>query len=310
MRERRPATLDAPVQEFDSLTDFRQDQHALPSGRFSVGLNDRPVDFQLVPRDSDALIITYHGAILADVSLPWFTGKGVTSQTGASWLSVSDPALHYDPALTLGWYAGTVNKPTLQCHIAAVIEEVATRLGASHLIFMGVSGGGFSALEASIRFPGSVAVVGNPQTAIKNYVPTQVQRYVDAAWSGKSPFEVNSTTRVVHDLNRAFTAASNTVAYLQNSRDAFHISMHLLPFFKKNADTGRAWLLMDAWGSPVGDGHIPPPKTLMADILTQLAAAQGDWSRVLDEAGFDNAVDPSTLRQRAADSVQRVDEQD
>lgn len=248
----------------------------MPAGVLCVG-GVLPIDMHHVPSDGPTMVVCFHAALVGEVRLPFLTGAGVTADLPASRLSLSDPTLYLSDDLALSWYAGSRHQPDLQDRLAQVVRHTATVTGARHLVFFGASGGGFAALEMAHRFPGSLALVMNPQTSILRYHPEPVARYTATAWGGT----MGDTARA--DLADVYaTDADVTVAYMQNATDTFHIDNHLAPFLSAHADQARVHTLMGEWG----EGHVVPPKDLIRSVLTAAVAANGKWSGALDGQGF------------------------
>ena len=68
----------------------------------------------------------------------------------------------------------------------------------------------------------------------------------------------------------------NHILYVQNSRDA-HMRVHCIPFARALGAHRKLGYRIGSWGS----GHVPPPKADLRRILASIAAAGGDWDRVL-----------------------------
>lgn len=285
MRTRRPGTDKQPLQDFDSIEQLASSD-SLVTGRIGITYAEHPVDFYLRDNASDTLVVSFHGAALKTVSLPWHAGNNVMSGVPSKWLAVSDPSLLFDEDLNLAWFAGSKYQSNLQSFIAEAIDEIVQKVGARHLIFFGSSGGGFAALEMSRRFPGSLVIPMNPQTSIGKYFEVAVNRYLDKAWSVEnlSSTNLNSTS---HDLVEAYSGDhSNTIAYVQNTRDAFHIKNHQKPFFGKIKGSPRLWVKTGSWGDPKKTGHVIPPKEEVNRILTQFATSGGEWDSVMQALEF------------------------
>lgn len=295
LRGRRPGTDSNPVTEFGKLDTFLQQEH-IPSGRFSIGYGGLPVDFTYTDNGATTTVICFHGAIQTTVALPWHVGETVVNEGGANWLAVSGPSLIYGGGLKLAWYAGSCTQPELQQLITDVIAHVQKVTGVEHLVFFGTSGGGFAALEYSRRFPGSLALPVNPQTAITRHRPSTVNLYTDTVWPGNSPLASQSENHIRYDQTVEYVESfPNTVAYLQNSRDEYHITQHLLPFLRTVGGHPSLRLLMGAWGDPARSTHVPPEKPQLVRILTELVAAEGDWLPALQRVGFSDDTDPSLI---------------
>lgn len=289
MRERRLSTSDDPVTEFSNLNEFEAST-TIPSGRIAIGFKGIPVDFLFEDRGYTTTVIAFHGAVMTTVNLPYHIGSGVLADVPANRISISDPSLTLGGELKLGWFAGSEDQLGLQEFLGAVVAKIADTSNTENLVFFGASGGGFSALELSRRFPSSLAVAINPQTSISKYWKPAVDLYVEVAWRGKNPFVPNST-QLVHDLVETYPEyPNNTIAYIQNRRDTPHVKNHYRPFVDKIKDSGRVWELIGSWGNVGTTGHTPPPKDITAMILNQVASSNGKWDIGLNQAGFVKAT--------------------
>lgn len=107
------------------------------------------------------MVFSFHGNTPRnpDLKLPVFTGL--------------NPTLYLDPDLKLAWYAGSSGWD-LQSLLKCVLRKIATVARSNDLIFLGGSGGGFASLYCAASFPGSLALVWNPQTDIGAYSPPHV----------------------------------------------------------------------------------------------------------------------------------------
>ncbi len=259
----------------------------VPPGILSIGSNGVPIDVMNSPADSDTTIVSLHGAIDSQAPLPMLVGFGVTRGLPASRIFISDPSLYISEKLGLSWYAGSMVQVDLQRQLVSIIERIVASTNSKNLIFFGSSGGGFAALALSRQFSGSLALAMNPQTSLAEYYPTAVDRYLSNAWSvddgdlGKLPNSVQ------HDLVSAYIDGfENTVGYMQNVRDFFHIQKHLIPFINGVPSNPNVYVLMERWGEDGGDGHVPAPKDKIQEILTAAASCSGDWDSGLSAVGF------------------------
>lgn len=120
------------------------------------------------------MVFSFHGNTPRNPDLkPVFTGLNVTRELDASFVALSDPTLYLDPDLKLAWYAGSSGWD-LQSLLKCVLRKIATVARSNDLIFFGGSGGGFASLYCAASFPGSLALVWNPQTDIGAYSPPHV----------------------------------------------------------------------------------------------------------------------------------------
>ena len=285
MGPKRPTTIAGPARQFESISEL-SGLKVVPDGWFALDFNGHPVDFQFRNHHSSTLVVTFHGAAQKNVDLPWFTGRNITDGAPAKWLALSDASLQFESALKLSWFAGSKYQPLLQSFNARVIETVRTISNAEHVIFIGASGGGFAALEASFRFPDSLAIPMNPQTSIRQYYENFVAQYVELAWSAAS-VDDPAFSPVAHDLVSTYSAGhSNTIAYIQNTRDMFHISRRQRPFFENLSNSDYLWTMEGSWGNPSKSGHVIPPIDEVRRILRLATASEGDWASALSEGGF------------------------
>lgn len=285
MRSRRPHTLGDPLVEYSSIEEF-ESSAGIPCGRFSVMFKGIPVDFLYDNRGYDTTIVCFHGAVDVKVNLPWHTAEGVMKDVAANRLAISDPSLVLGDGLKLAWFGGSSKQVGLQGFIEQVIRAVNNKASNQHVVFFGGSGGGFSSLEMSERFSGSLALPMNPQTSIAKYVASHVNRYVDKAWASERPFTEDQAL-LRHDLPALYPEIPpNTIGYVQNTRDSFHIEEHQKPFIERVGASGKVWTLMEAWGDPARSGHVTPPKEVTAKFLKVVAACNGEWETGLKIAGF------------------------
>lgn len=270
----------------------------VPQGRFVVPDRGVPVDFLYEPvANAKTTVIFFHGAVLGTISLPWHPGERIVENVRANRLAISDPSLALDDShrLTLGWHAGSSQQPALQRFIELVVRRISEVTGIQNLVFIGGSGGGFAALETSRRFGGSVVVAMNPQTSIGRYNPEAIDRYVDLSWGVDSLQDISPFA--THDLVQAYPShPTNTVAYVQNTRDKNHVEFHQIPFFEKVGESRDVLMLMDSWGDPEGSGHVIPPRNTVRDIVRYLVASNGEWRKALVGLGFNHLTSALTVR--------------
>src|SRR5699024_565358 len=101
------------------------------------------------------------------------------------------------------WYAGNQQQPDLQTSLIKIISKLADDLRTERLVFFGGSGGGFAAMFFSYHFPGSLALVFNPQTKIANYSKIATRAYAQKAFGVPKDISHPLTkipTNIVKDL--------------------------------------------------------------------------------------------------------------
>ncbi|WP_278235351.1 hypothetical protein [Isoptericola sp. AK164] len=268
------------VYDFPSLDSF------LSAEKISTGIqciNDGglPIDMHYTSASSRTLVVVFHGAAAENVRLPWLIGQGVTKDIGVSRLFISDPSLYLTPEVKLSWFAGNHAQPDLQHKLVQIVSRVAQAAGADYLVFLGGSGGGFAALKLSHAFPGSLAVPMNPQTLLERHHPTTLGKYAQHCWNGAA--FVDLPRNIVTSLPALYAQGTpNTVAYLQNDDDEFHIRNHLNPFIDSLPPDAMVGLLRRPWG----ERHQPPPRDLVRHLMRRAAEVEGDWQLMLDTEGF------------------------
>lgn len=232
----------------------------------------------LQARADAPLVVVFHGATEKDFRLPFLSGQTVTAGLPVSKLFLSDPSLYLSPDLALCWFAGNEYQPNLMGDLRSIINKVLAVTGGDRVITIGGSGGGYASLRMAMALgPKAAAVVMNPQTDPRRYLPHVVTAYSTLAWPTRGlPDGLDLCTT----LGGLTAETSPTFYYLQNSQDLSHVHGHLDPFLKAKGFDGKGWLLMGEWG----DGHIPPPKPVIRRTL-ELALAEPAPEQLLDE-GF------------------------
>ena len=212
-------------------------------------------------KEGTPLLVILHGAANEDVRLPFLSGQSISKDLPVSKLSISDPSLYCDPKLNLSWFAGNEYQPRLVEDLAAIISKVSVHCKAPRIVLLGGSGGGFAAINLAARLSNATAVAMNPQTDIFRYHANHVKAYIDLAWAGDRERFI---TQDVHNLSSAIKASETkpTIVYLQNSNDTFHAINHLQKFTSEVANV-PFYKLQAPWR----DGHTPPPKSLISQVL-------------------------------------------
>lgn len=232
----------APINQFDELDAIpihsaSRLRRTLPGGA--------PLDALVVNRGTSAVVVALHGATdRSRTVLPRFEWLRSLVAHDVSSIFFADPALHLSPRLALAWYTGWADVD-VHDEVARWSLKIAETLRASRIIFMGASGGGFAALQASSLLPGSEALAFNAQTDIARYRVNGefwgAQRdYITAVWpsvwsslstpeSFKDGRWADLTGDRVSAVRRYATDRRNLVHLVQNEEE-FHYHEHFLPF--------------------------------------------------------------------------------
>lgn len=287
---RNYARYGASTTFFDSVEEFLSSPVPTSSSEEAEAISIRYgaafMDVLVEDRGADVTIVLFHAAIdPAKTSLPVFIGRQMVEGIDANLVYISDPSL--DRGASIGWFTGDESRPFQEdltsclTHIFASFhsDAPAQEVG-QKTIFFGASAGGFAALYFSRRFPGSLAVVSNPQTHIGRYLEPQVKAYRKKCWSSRKLSETTMTFDLVTEYGKGF---ENYVAYLQNEDDELHYTQHYLPWSQAVTERPQQWrLLLGDWG----EGHAPAPQMLLTGILGYAASLAGDWERLFEDEMF------------------------
>lgn len=284
MRERLIDNTVHRVTEFASTEKFLQADH-VPPGISTIYDGGLPIDVLVSPSSSPTTIVFFHGAIEPHFTLPVLSGLGISGGLDANRVFISDPSLVLDETLLLAWYAGNSQQPHLQSVLTRILKKIVSSLESQRVVFFGGSGGGFASLFFASQFDNSLAIAFNPQTNIQKYMASAVRAFAEKAFGvvpGQSHPLDHIPDAVIYDLCELYTSPrSAKIAYLQNLNDKAHIDSHLSPFTETIHPDNELLLLTEPWN----EGHTPPPKELLTDILN-LSVSSNDWLIDLQALGF------------------------
>lgn len=240
------------------------------------------LDAALTRRDSDTLIVTFHGALdRAKYTIPRFERARTTEPFGTSCLYWADPSLWLDESLSLAWYtgAGDLDLPALLADRSLAVARI---LGARRIIFTGSSGGGFAALQTSALVHGSTALVFNPQTSISRYWQTVQRKYLDicqpAAIKGSADdfdfsYDWSESLDDRFSAVRRYTASTqNDVHYWTNTND-WHHTKHFRPFRDAERRGAPQTSRLAAHAYAGAKGHHTPSSDLFSEAMAQCLAS-------------------------------------
>lgn len=277
------------VTEHQSVTAFLTAK-GLGSGIHSILGGESPIDLLIRARRGAPMIFSFHGSLprAADLKLPVFAGLDVTRNLDASLVAISDPTLHLDGRLRLGWHAGSAGL-RMQTILPTILNRLTEIFDAPRVLFLGGSGGGYASLYYAADFPTSLAIAWNPHTDIRSYEPSHVEDFgrVAFGWNGIVETRERLAERIDCSLIPVYLPdARNLVLYLQNNTHG-HVLSQMRPFLAAlGADvtplrigaevnarvTTNVWLNLAPWG----DGHASPPPEFLAALLREVLAA-ADW---------------------------------
>lgn len=150
----------------------------------------------------------------------------------------------------------------------------------------------------SRRFPNSLALVMNPQTTLSRYYRGLVRHYLDTCWDGLESLS-SLPEAASFDLAEAYPKElKHTIAYMQNTRDKHHVENHALPFMEHVGADHNVFMMLGAWGDPMGKGHVLPPNEMRRNILRQLVNSRGQWKETLLNLDFDHYISTDMIKEK------------
>lgn len=245
--------------------------------------NGYPLDLYVENQGAATTLVSFHAALgSSGLKPPVFTGRAISQSSGMNRIFVSDPGLLAGADLGLAWYLGT-NTLNATALLTEAVRGLQERMGGQHLVFFGMSGGGFAALNLSHEFPGSLAVPVNPQTKILDYAEVHWDAMARACFNAGSVEQARAVleSHPRADQRRLYTEGfTNTVIYVQNTADA-HVSSQLIPWFEAISWRDQAMIHFGSWGT----GHVPPPAPVLREMLDAVAEVNGDWAKLAEKWG-------------------------
>jgi hypothetical protein len=250
----------------------------------SVPLENRlTLDFYARLGRSDELVVTFHGAYRKDQYLyPRFERVRSLEKKFPAHIAFADPTLRLDPSkrMLLSWYLGGPGWDPMD-DILRVITRAKGRTGSKHLLFIGGSGGGHTALRISAHVPGSLAYVQAPATDINRCFPTAKKNYFSTVWPQWDPERLLAGFPERFNMPRLYRRRrpDNFVYYAQSTRDPHYLETHFAPFRDELAlspsgadePRGTTWLALYD-GVKEGHGAMTPP-----EFSDHLVSALGWW---------------------------------
>ena len=272
----RVGASDAPLERIVSLV--ARGRLATPRGcvvrEGSPPFATRVLHYGTKRVSGDPLVVTFHGALNpANKQKHGFFEGGflvaLGGPIGATIVGVGDPSVSVFPSLRAGWYQGHSGQAVAD-ELTELVAALVAGIRPSRLVFVGGSSGGHPALVQSFRFPGSACVMVNPHTCISRYRRLHVRDYRQMCWPELAEDAALAAVAVddVADLYRG--GHENTIVYLQNSRDEFHVRGQMVPFLRRLPDHQR--LVMQCMGFDGFDGHKFPRNEWRRWVLAVLAA--------------------------------------
>lgn len=318
------ALRDAAVQTADNAPEYDERHHAQIREWASIdefnAVQDGRVHHVVAPgpgqvfhlrsliqkNDSDTLLVISHGALpRAKYSLPRFEWLASLESRSENLMFLADTALENFDDLELAWFTGN-EADNLSARYAQLVNRAARQLGATKILFMGGSGGGFASLALAAQTPGSRALVFNPQTNVRKYWNKAVNHYVTRLFTTFTSASQLATLGSRTDVTKCYAPLglkNHQVIYVQNDDDGHHLVQHLEPFANAVgmrpepgvSDDGNVRILIDHfgeghsmpyrlvlnpcvdiglanWGEPLTEDRSLPANTILSDLLAELGA--------------------------------------
>ncbi|WP_162150364.1 hypothetical protein [Paenarthrobacter nicotinovorans] len=229
------------------------------------------LDCLVEPRNSDVLIVALHGALNREVyTLPRFEWMATLQSRPESLLFLSDTALEFHQDLKLAWYTGD-SSDNLTARYGALIRTIAVQCGASRVVLLGFSGGGFAALALAPLIAGSIALAFSPQVSIGKYYGVFADAYATALYPEFQSFdsvEAEFPLRVNLAALYSNPSVSANFVYVQNSGDSHHLKQHFTPFREVTGKRPGAHFILEH----ESDSHTAPSKELVNKMLDDCLA--------------------------------------
>ena len=290
------------LEAFLGTTDVQSGVHSIPLGEFA-GKHIK-YDFLIAAKSGTVLLCHFHAAApQGGITLPIFGGMGVTSSLTTSMFVPSDPTLALDTSMRIAWHFGCEGIP-LQAITVSIVKKLQRQLDASRVVTWGGSGGGFAAIRVARDIPDSIALAWNSQSDIAKYELGHVNRYLRTAFpslapDGALPAGAGQFSSLCTEEFR--DGYKGRILYLQQCTD-WHVRAHLKPFLagfcgkalSEVSDsstfsgfvTEQLYLHLDHWG----EGHVPPSKDVISEILRLLARGPTDADHHEKVAGFPGKI--------------------
>ena len=237
----------------------------------------------------DRLFVGFNGAVNRDAEKDprdVFQRRTWAESIEASSLFISDPTLLRSNTIQIGWGQGSSFTQPLaamsQC-VDFVRQQVDIKSNNS-ILFFGSSAGGFQAIQAHSRFPGSRFLVNNAQFDWSKYFQKYVDQVLRSSHSGKSvktllaeeKSTVNALTRFIEfDLPFSGDYWINTASRIDFSAQLPVVDSFIKDRAKKRTNEGFDFSVHYYFDSK--SGHMPMPKDRSLSLINaSLSKIPGD----------------------------------
>lgn len=191
-------------------------------------------EFLIRPKQkTSSLFVLFSGdAIRKKYTPPVFQRWSWSKHFPGHCIYFSDPILHLNENIGLGWYSGTKEQDALGT-IVMIVREVADYLGIApeNIVSYGSSGGGFAALRFTHLLGQGATICINPQITTFKYIPRHFRRYLRVCYPGMTAEDViEAFSEKLSLISLGDRMRNQKIIYVQNLLDNHHVEEHFKPF--------------------------------------------------------------------------------
>lgn len=265
----RPTAYPLPIVSHTSRLSFTE--RPTRTAIHTVAAGPLLLPLALDPADGETLTVLFQGAIdRARIHLPIFQRwrHQVEMEAGPT-LAFADPTLDLSPSLGLGWHLGT-ERTDLTPVIAEAIRTTAESLGVRHILLVGGSGGGFTALNVGTLVEDAVVVAFSPQVDLREYSARLTKGAMEAALGLSRVPDSGSSLRRVNAIERMRRERIYPRSVIVSNRgDAHHVTHHETPLREAYARAGHNKRI-ETVDVDLGAGHRAPDNELYSELLASV----------------------------------------
>ena len=268
-RRWRPTYYPMPMQHHGTTFSLESPPRDTRIHTLDCGPLTLPIAIQ--PTRGDVLTVLFQGAVdRAKLRLPTFVRWTSQLEMNAGpTMAVADPTLDLSSSMRLGWYLGT-GVSDLVPRIAKAVKNTAEALGATHIVLVGSSGGGFAALQVGACLPQAVVVAMSPQTDLRKYSTRLVQAALEPALglsrvTGKG-IPARRLSVAIRNVRRS---SFPRVELISNPGDQVHVKHHERPLRQAYAAAGHT-ARFTTTKIDLGPGHRSLDNSTYRDVMSRL----------------------------------------
>lgn len=227
---------------------------------WSVDLGELVLSSYNAEASGDTLVVYFHGATdRTRHATPRYERLRSFATIGQGPLMFfADPTLDFDARMILSWFIG--NEATnIHREMAQMISAYAQKQKVKHVVLVGNSGGGFTALQVSSFLDGVEVLSVNGQVDLGNYQTRIVDPAYRAVYGVSADSETVSSDPRFNIIKRLQDRGfNNRVMMYQNTGDDHHMKDHYQLFEDAFGDVNAQDNLFNVEKVFLGDGHVAP----------------------------------------------------